>query len=96
MRLIALTLSLFCVRSERNDFSRWLLSFATMSSSDWSGTIRMEMAAEAELGMSDFCAGPGTSTLWTESAGCRQLEEDGRASQLSGRAEVVEECERTG
>lgn len=55
-----------------------------MSSSDWSGTIRIEMAAEAEFGMSDFCAGPGTSTLWTERAGWRQLDLCDKSAQRVG------------
>jgi hypothetical protein len=61
--------SLFSVRKVANAAVRCALNL-----SDWSGTIRIETAADAALGMRDFCAGPTTSTLCTESAGWRHLQ----------------------
>lgn len=67
------TVSLFSVRKVANAAVRCAFNLEIMSASDWSGTIRIETAADAALGIRDFCAGPTTSTLCTESAGCRHL-----------------------
>ena len=66
-------MSLFLVRKVANAAIRCALNLEMMSASDWSGTIRIETAAEAALGIRDFCAGPTTSTLCTDSAGWRHL-----------------------
>jgi len=64
-----LTDSWLTVRSEPKDLARCDLSCSMMARRDWSGTMRMETAAEAQLGMRDLELQPADWTSWIESAG---------------------------